>query len=116
MVDPRGLPAESAVPAALLRAVVERIRPRRVILFGSRAAGHARPDSDWDLLVVVDDDAPREQYDMRARYEAERDFPDPVDILACRESSFQDRRTIVGSLPWIAVTDGIVVYERPDAS
>jgi predicted nucleotidyltransferase len=25
----------------------------RMILFGSQARGDARPDSDWDLLVVV---------------------------------------------------------------
>jgi predicted nucleotidyltransferase len=30
------------------------LRPRVVILFGSRAAGGARPDSDYDLLVVMD--------------------------------------------------------------
>ena len=27
---------------------------RRIILFGSRARGDAKPDSDYDLLVVVD--------------------------------------------------------------
>jgi predicted nucleotidyltransferase len=29
-------------------------RPGRVLLFGSRARGDARPDSDLDLLVVGD--------------------------------------------------------------
>ncbi len=27
-----------------------------VILFGSRARGDARPDSDWDLLILIDKD------------------------------------------------------------
>jgi predicted nucleotidyltransferase len=26
----------------------------RVILFGSQARGDARPDSDWDVLIVID--------------------------------------------------------------
>jgi uncharacterized protein len=109
-------PKTPSVPEALLRSVVERLKPRRVILFGSRATGHAQPDSDWDLLVVVDDDAPNESIGWRSLHEARRGFHGAVDILACRESSFQDRRDIVGSLPWIAVTDGIVVYDRHDAN
>ena len=47
----------ATVPAELLAAVVERFDPIEVILFGSRARGDAGPDSDWDLLVVVDDKA-----------------------------------------------------------
>ncbi len=42
--------ASRKVPADLLQAVVEHFNPRKVILFGSRARGGARPDSDHDLL------------------------------------------------------------------
>jgi predicted nucleotidyltransferase len=45
------------VPAELLKSVVDYFNPRKVILFGSRARGDARPDSDHDLLVVIDDDS-----------------------------------------------------------
>ena len=49
----------------LVQAVVDQIvaeaRPLRVVLFGSRAAGTARPDSDIDLLVVMPDGTPRRQ-------------------------------------------------------
>lgn len=49
----------------LVQAVVDQIvaeaRPLRVVLFGSRAAGTARPDSDIDLLVVLPDGTPRRQ-------------------------------------------------------
>jgi predicted nucleotidyltransferase len=38
--------------AEMTRRIVEKFDPLQVILFGSRARGDARPDSDVDLLVV----------------------------------------------------------------
>jgi uncharacterized protein len=54
----------------LLQEVVRRIlsvgAPHKIILFGSRARGDARSDSDLDLLVIEDSDRPR--YKRSARY------------------------------------------------
>jgi predicted nucleotidyltransferase len=33
-------------------------RVRKIILFGSRARGEARPDSDYDVVVIVDQRTP----------------------------------------------------------
>ena len=44
---------------AVARAVYDAVRPESVILFGSRARGDYRPDSDIDLLVISDDHASR---------------------------------------------------------
>ncbi|AFV76826.1 putative nucleotidyltransferase [Thermus oshimai JL-2] len=37
----------------VLQAILEAVPAQKVILFGSRARGNARPESDYDLLVVV---------------------------------------------------------------
>ena len=38
-----------------IRAAVRAVEPAaRIILYGSRACGHAAPESDWDLLVLLD--------------------------------------------------------------
>lgn len=100
------------VPDALLRPVVAYFKPRRVILFGSAARGDTGPDSDYDLLVVLDDDATPEQLNWRASYEARRSYHRAVDIVQCRESVFRARSLIVGSLAHTVATEGVVVYER----
>ena len=102
------------VPDDLLRRVVACLNPRRVILFGSRARGEASRDSDFDLLIVVDDGVPAQRLDWRALHEARRGFKGAVDLIPCRESVFRDRADVVGSLPWIASTEGMVVYERAE--
>lgn len=64
-MDPAGYPAsmepnigiyenEEAALAGVVDRLVEGLRPREVWLFGSRARGDHRPDSDFDLLVVTD--------------------------------------------------------------
>ena len=41
-----------ALLARMIRIIVDEVDPEQVILFGSRARGDARPDSDVDLLVI----------------------------------------------------------------
>ena len=45
----------------VLNKIIERAKEilpedARLVLFGSRARGDARPDSDWDLLIVLNKD------------------------------------------------------------
>lgn len=101
------------VPPALLDRVVAYFQPRRVILFGSAARGEAGPDSDIDLLVVVDDDTPAEKVTIRAGYESRRGYDGPADVFPVREATFERKAKIAGTLPRAATLEGIVVYERP---
>jgi predicted nucleotidyltransferase len=102
----------SLVPPELLNPIVAYFQPRRVIVFGSVARGDAGPDSDIDLLVVVDDDTPPEMLTLKAAYEARKSYGSPTDIFPCREGTYRRKCWIVGTLPYAARTEGVVVYER----
>lgn len=110
------MPAMSAntflVPKELLEPVVAWFRPRRVILFGSVARGDAAADSDIDLLVILDDDAPREKLTLKAGFEARRSYRRAADVIPCRESDYAERASIVGTLAYEVAKDGILVYQR----
>jgi hypothetical protein len=103
------------VPPELLDPVVAYFQPRRVILFGSVARGEAGPDSDIDLLVVLDDDAPPEKLTLKAGYESRRSYNQPTDVVPCREQTYRRKCRIVGTLPYAARSEGIVVFERQGA-
>src|ERR1700730_10271387 len=100
------------VPRDLLDPIVAYFKPQRVILFGSRARGEATRDSDIDLLVVVDDDAPAEKLTWRAGYEEPRSRR-AADVFPMRAETFERKRAVVGTLAAEADADGIVVYGSP---
>jgi predicted nucleotidyltransferase len=104
------------VPESLLRSIVAELAPQRVILFGSRARGDARPDSDIDLLVVLDDDVPPEKLGAKAVHAARGGYRQPVDIIPCRASVLEKRARAVGSFAHIVLRDGVTVYKRPQAA
>ena len=83
---------------------------RRIILFGSRAAGNAMPESDIDILIVVDDttDGLR-QLRQALHVEISSLVATPCDVLVEHESTFVER----SSLPTIERTisrSGISLY------
>lgn len=104
--------ADHPVPETLLSRVVDVFGPRRVILVGSRARGDARADSDYDLVVVLDDEVPDELLSARRRYEGRRGLAIPADIIPCREAVLNERARAIGSFAHTVLTEGVVVYER----
>src|SRR3712207_1453367 len=94
--------------APLLKAVKEQLRPRQVWLFGSRARGDHRPDSDWDLLAVVPDDAPPEIVSNPVlAWQIARDSGVPSTLLTARESDLRDVWGHVNTLGFDLAREGI---------
>ena len=100
------------IPPELLDGIVAHFRPQRMILFGSAARREAGPESDIDLLVVVDDDTPPEAFSAKSIYQARSSYHGAVDILPCRASVLASRARAKGSFADIVLREGVTVYER----
>lgn len=103
--------SEAAIPLMVER-IVERFHPRRVVLFGSRARGTATPESDVDLLIVLD----RVVDKRRAAIEIRRalsDLPVCKDIIVTTPDEIARRGDLTGSVLRPALREGKVVYEQP---
>ena len=95
---------------AKLREVIARLvdayRPERIYLFGSLARGEAGPDSDYDLMLIVPDDAAPERRGSRLAYRALRGTGTAADVLVSTRSRFEARARVQASLPATVLREG----------
>jgi predicted nucleotidyltransferase len=99
------------VLAEIVRRLVEGYDPERVYLFGSAARGDAGPDSDYDLMLVMPDDAEPARMDPRDAYSEHLwGTKAPVDVLIVTREYFESRADVVASLPATVVREGKLLY------
>ena len=102
---------EDEVLGEIVRRVVEVADPDKVILFGSRARGDARPDSDYDVLVVAPSDEPRIERTVPL-YRATGGITAPCDIVWWTAEEIDEWRNVRTYFITRAMREGVVVYER----
>jgi HEPN domain-containing protein/predicted nucleotidyltransferase len=103
--------AADPVLTSITRTIVERFVPERVLLFGSRARGDARHDSDYDLMIVMDDPA----NDKKEAIHEAIGHEHSVDIVVVTPERFEWARSDVGTLSYIVEREGQVLYDRNPA-
>ncbi len=91
--------------------LVESIQPERLILFGSRVAGLAKPQSDYDLLIMKPSREPPHRRLARAR-RALRSVGASVDLLWYTPEEVEEWADIVTHVTTQALRLGRVVYEK----
>ncbi len=97
----------------VVRHIAEAFQPDRIVLFGSYAYGQPRPESDVDLLVVMDTDLRETAQAVLILQHVEHHFG--LDLIV-RTPANLARRVALGD-PFLTevLEHGEVLYERPDA-
>ena len=101
----------------MVRAIVDAVDPEQVILFGSRARGADRADSDVDLLIVSSEPfgAGRSRYKEIVRaYEALSGMRVAKDILMYSRPEVEYWRDSLNHVVARALREGRVLYERDE--
>lgn len=95
----------------MVQRIVKKFHPEKIILFGSRARGDARPDSDVDLLVVMP--VKKSKWETKwAIHQALPPTPVSVDVIVTTPEDFAWRKDVVGTIEWPAAREGKVLVNN----
>ncbi len=92
--------------------IASQFKPRQIILFGSYAYGKPRPESDIDLLIVMDTDLRETEQALRIRQYINPLFG--VDFLVYTPARLKERVELGDSFLKEITEKGVVMYESPD--
>jgi uncharacterized protein len=93
----------------MVKRIVRKFHPEKIILFGSQARGDAGPDSDVDLLIVMPVAGSKRDKRVEIRL-ALHDIKVPKDILISTPEEFAWRKDYVGTVERPAAREGKVLH------
>ena len=105
------MPVNDPVLQEIVRRIVDVAAPERILLFGSRAKGEAKPDSDYDLLVVRSG-VPHRRRLAQAIYRNMRGIMHGVDVIVETPEHLAETAGMPGLIYAEALREGTVVYEQ----
>jgi predicted nucleotidyltransferase len=90
--------------------IAERFRPEKIILFGSQARGSSNPNSDVDLLVLMEYEGNSMRQAVKIRQEIRSSFP--LDLVVRHPEGFIHDHAPTNYFLRNIRRDGIVLYDR----
>lgn len=95
----------------IVKRITSYCSPEKIILFGSYAYGQPTPDSDLDIMIVMDTTERPHKRAVSFR-KLLRDISVPKDIIVKTPDEFERYKDMIGTIVFPAAHQGKVLYER----
>ncbi len=86
----------------------------RIILFGSRARGNDRRESDWDIAIVTNNKLEKStfwDFYITVKRELTKNGI-PTDIIIIPKSTFEKKKKIIGNVAYYANKEGKIIWKK----
>ena len=93
----------------VVKQIVDKFKPQRIILFGSYARGNPRPESDVDLLVVME--TPLREVQQAIQISQEIDYRFGLDLIVHTPKYLAERVKMGDWFLRDVLKEGKVLYE-----
>ncbi len=106
----RALSQDQLLPK-IVASLKSELNPTRLFLYGSRANGNARPDSDYDFVAVVSEFDAKTRYDVMSKVSSKlwQEFDVEVQVWIYSKTEFDDWKDEFSSIPETALNTGIEI-------
>ena len=86
----------------------------RIILFGSRARGNYRRESDWDIAIITNNKLEKStfwDFYITVKRELTKNGI-PTDIIIIPKSTFEKKKKIIGNVAYYANKEGKIIWKK----
>jgi predicted nucleotidyltransferase len=102
--------SEDPILTEIVSRLVAAFKPETIYLYGSRARGEAREDSDCDVLMVVPTSTLPRYRRNQAAFRALCGLGVPKEVIVLTREEFEAKRKVICSLAATVAREGILLY------
>lgn len=97
--------------ACLVKIIRDVVEPDRIILFGSRAREDFSENSDFDIMIVIDDNFNKREIFNKISLKL-IGFGYPVDLVVVNKAIFETNKNNYSLVYYYANKEGVSIYEK----